>query len=274
MVDNKAQRVGKAVPTAAGAAAGIRVVRSAVADAPAQARGLVDELNERLAPALSTAREHLAPVLVDARERIGGTVDERVVPALHDAGERLAPVLATARVRATETARDVGGRLVDRAEPYAHEAARRGGNALEALKGSEVAPVKKRRRFRSLLVVAGLGGLAYAAWKALAGPKDDPWTDSPGTGGLGDTIGRVQQAAAGVADTVKSRVAGGADPADDGSPSAEEGAFVSDLGTFATDGPDAEPVVVEVVDPVNPVPLDGVIDPDADPVVTEPTEDH
>lgn len=267
MVSNKAQKAGKAVPTAAGAAAGIKVVKAAVSDAPAQARGLVDELNERLVPALHTAREHLTPVLVDARGRIGDTVDERVVPALHDAGERLAPVLATARVKAS----DVGGRLVDRAEPYAHEAARRGGNALEALRGSDVAPVKKKHRFRSLLVVAGLGGLAYAAWKALAGPKDDPWTDSTGTGGLADTVGKVKQTASGVADTVKSKVSGGADPSDDGSPSAEEGAFVSDLGTFATDSPDAEQViVVEVVEPVNPVPLDGVVDP----VVTEPTEDR
>jgi hypothetical protein len=278
VVSKKARKTVKGVPAAVGAAAGVKSVKAAVSDAPAQARVLVDELNERLVPALHSAREHLTPVLADARGRIGDTVDERVVPALHDAGERLAPVLASAKVRAGETARDVGSRLADRAEPYAHEAARRGGNALEALKGTDVVTPSKKRGgfFGKFLLVGALGGLAFAAWRALAGPKDDPWTDSAGTGstgGLADKVtakagglaDKVKDTASGVAGTVKSKVAGGTDATDDGSPSAEENAYVSDLGTFATPGMDEPVVVVEVVEEVNPIPLDGV---------TESTEDH
>jgi hypothetical protein len=81
-------------------------------------------------------------------------------------------------------------------------------------------------------------------------------------GGLAD---KVKDTASGVAGTVKSKVAGGTDATDDGSPSAEENAYVSDLGTFATPGVDEPVVVVEVVEEVNPIPLDGV---------TESTEDH
>ena len=152
-------------------------------------------LTDTLAPHVETAREKAGPVLADARDKGGAYLADardKAGPLLADARDKAAPVLADARDKAAPLLADAR----DKAAPYVSDAKdkltsdvlpvvtaalaavdeatadtraetkKRGKAVAAALKGEVEAPEKKHR-VRSLLVVLGLGGIAFAVVKRL-----------------------------------------------------------------------------------------------------------
>lgn len=148
----------------------------------------VEHAREKAAPVLADAKAKAAPVLADARSK--------AAPVLADARDKATPYLSDARDKATpylSEARDMAAPVLDRftsevlpvltaalaAIDSATEDARtvtkeRGKAVAAALKGEDPEPVKKRRG-RRLLVILGLGGVAFALAKKLG--KRQPTTN-------------------------------------------------------------------------------------------------
>ena len=118
-----------------------------------------------LAPHVENARDKAGPVLADARDKAG--------PVLADARDKAAPLVADAKDKITSDvlpAVVAALAAVDSATEDARaESLRRGTAVVAALKGEIEAPRKKRRRLPALLVVLGLGGIAFAVVKLLGG---------------------------------------------------------------------------------------------------------
>jgi vacuolar-type H+-ATPase subunit H len=115
-------------------------------------RDQANDLADRLAPHVETARAKAGPVIADARDKAG--------PVIADARDRFTqevlPVLTAAVAAASEATEDVRG-----------DAAKRGRAAVAALKG-QVDPPKQKHRVRKLLMLLGLGGIVAFVVKKMS----------------------------------------------------------------------------------------------------------
>jgi hypothetical protein len=192
-----------------------------------KAAAVLAEAREKAAPALADARERTAPLLADARDR--------TAPLLADARDKAAPVVSDARDRFTRDVLPVVtaalASLDEATEDVRAEGKKRGKAVVAAARGDIEAPEKKHR-LRTLLVVLGLGGIAYVASKAMGRRQPTtnwqssytpPPTPTPGAGGGpvagGGTAGAAGAAGAHRAETADDEAA--SDPAEAASDAAD-----------------------------------------------------
>jgi vacuolar-type H+-ATPase subunit H len=153
-----------------------------------QLREQASDLAGTLAPHVENARDKAVPVLTDARDRAVPVLTEardRAVPVLHDARDKAAPYVADARDKAAPYVSDARDRfsetvlpvltaaltsVEEATEDVRGETKKRGKAVAAALKGEIEVPQKKHRG-RKLLVLLGLGGLGYAAYKKFGGKQ-------------------------------------------------------------------------------------------------------
>ncbi len=125
-----------------------------------QATDLAGTAREKAGPVLTEARDRAVPVLADARDR--------AVPVLVDARDKAAPYVSDARDRFNDAVLPVLtaalASVEEATEDVRGETKKRGKAVAAALKGEVEAPEKKHRG-RTLLVLLGLSGLGYAAYK-------------------------------------------------------------------------------------------------------------
>jgi hypothetical protein len=119
---------------------------------------------EQVGPYVDEARERLAPYVEEAREQANKKWIPAAEHAAHEARDRLNDDVLPALAAATAAAGEASG-------PYRAEAKRRGAATVAALRGEVEAP-KKSHRLRNLLVLLGLGGIAFFVAKRLTGSDD------------------------------------------------------------------------------------------------------
>jgi vacuolar-type H+-ATPase subunit H len=136
-----------------------------------QATDLAGTAREKAGPVLTEARDRAVPVLADARDRaVPVLVDARdkAAPYVSDARDKAAPYVSDARDRFNEAVLPVLtaalASVEEATEDVRGETKKRGKAVAAALKGEVEAPEKKHRG-RTLLILLGLGGLGYAAFK-------------------------------------------------------------------------------------------------------------
>ncbi|QWZ07661.1 apolipoprotein A1/A4/E family protein [Nocardioides panacis] len=129
------------------------------------------DARDRAVPVLADARDKAAPVLADARAKAAPYVSEardKAAPYLSDAKGKAAPYVSDARDKFSDTILPVLTAALASVEEATEEARgeskRRGKAVAAALKGEIEAPQPKHRG-RKLLVLVGLGGIAFAAYK-------------------------------------------------------------------------------------------------------------
>ena len=128
-----------------------------------QMRRQAEDLAERLESQVESAREKAAPLVAEAREKASPAINDAKIKFSDDVLPVLTAALAAIN-EATEETRD--------------EAKRRGKATAAALKGEVEAP-KKKHRFRKLLVVLGLGGVAaVVARKVTEQRASNAWQSS------------------------------------------------------------------------------------------------
>ena len=138
-----------------------------------QLRDQANDLAGTLAPHVESARDKAAPVLADARVKAAPVLADardKAAPYVSDARDKAAPYVSDARDRLSTTVLPVitaALASVDEATEEARDETKRRGKAVAAaLKGDIEAPENKHRG-RKLLMLLGLGGLAFAAYKKL-----------------------------------------------------------------------------------------------------------
>jgi vacuolar-type H+-ATPase subunit H len=142
----------------------------------------VENARDKAVPVLADARDRAVPVLVEARDKALPVLVEardKAVPVLLDARDKAAPYVSDARDKAAPYVSDARDRFtttvlpvltaalasVDEAtEDVRDESLKRGKAAVAALKGEVEVPQKKHRG-RLVLILLGLAGIGYAAWK-------------------------------------------------------------------------------------------------------------
>ncbi|MGH3468965.1 MAG: DUF5324 family protein, partial [Thermocrispum sp.] len=124
---------------------------------------IADQAVERVAPVFDEAKERLAPYVEEARTHASDTW----IPAAHSAAHTAAD---TARSTYHDRVEPQVGAALTVSEPYRQEAKRRGTAALAAAKGEIEAPAKKTHKLRNLMLLLGLGGIAFAVVRYF---KDD-----------------------------------------------------------------------------------------------------
>jgi hypothetical protein len=185
----------RAVPAIAGAAAGAAAKAGpALTEVKARAVPVLVDAKDRAVPYLVDARDKAAPVLYQARDKAAPVVAsalDRTAPVRDKAG----PVLSDARDRfTTEVLPVVTSALaaLDSATEDARAETKKRGRALaRSLKAEVVPPPKKTHRLRNLLVVLGLGGVAFALSKRFGSKQtttdwQSSYTPPAGTGPVGD----------------------------------------------------------------------------------------
>ena len=174
---------------------------------PKNMRDHANQLADRLAPHVESARGKAAPVIADAKVKAAPLVAEareKTAPALNEARDRFThevlPVLTAAVAAANEATEDVR-----------EEARKRGLATAAALKGELDAPPEKKHRLRKLLMVLGLGGIvalvmkklsdrqATSAWQSSYQPKPPTSSTSTSTGPSAVDETPIATAAAGTA---------------------------------------------------------------------------
>ena len=149
-----------------------------------QLRDQASDLADALAPHVENARDKAGPLIADARDKAVPLLSEardKAAPYISEARDKAAPLLADARDKAAPVVSDARERFqkdvlpavaaalasIDEAtEDVRTEGKKRGKAVVAAAKGDIAAPEKKHR-VRNLLIVIGLGGIAYAATKAM-----------------------------------------------------------------------------------------------------------
>ena len=144
-----------------------------VENARDKAGPLIADARDKAVPLLSDARDKAAPYISEARDKAAPYISEardKAAPLLADARDKAAPVVSDARERfQKDVLPAVAAALasIDEAtEDVRTEGKKRGKAVVAAAKGDIAAPEKKHR-VRNLLIVIGLGGIAYAATKAM-----------------------------------------------------------------------------------------------------------
>ncbi|CAN5451175.1 hypothetical protein BH10ACT10_BH10ACT10_23970 [soil metagenome] len=136
-----------------------------------QASDLAGSARDKAGPVLTDARDRAVPVLTDARDRavpLMSDARDKAAPYVSDARDKAEPYVSDARDRFTDVVLPVLtaalASVEDATEDVRGETKKRGKAVAAALKGEVEAPEKKHRG-RALLVLLGLGGLGYAAYK-------------------------------------------------------------------------------------------------------------
>jgi vacuolar-type H+-ATPase subunit H len=155
----------------------------------------VESAREKAGPVLADARDKAGPVLADARDKGGAYLADardkaapyladardKAAPYLADARDKAAPVLSEARDKAAPYVSDAKDKFtsdvlpvvtaalaaVDEATEDARAETKKRGKAVAAALKGEVEAPEKKHRVRSLLIVLGLGGIAFAVAKRL-----------------------------------------------------------------------------------------------------------
>ncbi|MFZ5848585.1 MAG: hypothetical protein ACOYX5_14500, partial [Actinomycetota bacterium] len=160
-------------------------------------RDQAEEVMERLAPHVESAREKAAPVLADAKLR-AAEAREKAAPYVAEAKERTTPVVEGARTKFTTEVLPVITAAVAAAteatEEAREEAKKRGAATAAALKGEVEAP-KKSHKLRTFFLLLGLSGVvafiakkmsdreATTAWQSSYTPSPSGERSSSGTTG-------------------------------------------------------------------------------------------
>jgi hypothetical protein len=140
----------------------------------------MDDARARFSPVIGEVRGRIAPALDDARSR--------VVPALDDARGRLTPALEETRDRIGPALEDARHKLVPVAQQAVSSGKRQGRKAAVRLGLAE--EPKKRHKLRKLLLLLGIGGAGFFAYKKLFGTQDS-WTDAGTTSASASSAGQV-----------------------------------------------------------------------------------
>ena len=159
------------------AASKLAVSAAAAKGAAEVAKGRAQELQDRITPAVEDARDRLAPRVVEARERL--------TPVVDDAKGRLADLAETVATRLDDA-------LPDEATPA-------------VVKNASANSKSGSGWFKKLLVITGLGGLAFFVARRLKGDSSTPqWQSTaparptPGSGaGAAPTASEQAASAAG-----------------------------------------------------------------------------
>lgn len=110
-----------------------------------------------------------------AQKKAGPVVEQawdRVAPAVESAKDKLGP----AAVEAREMAEAAVVSAMIASEPYRKEAMKRGTAAWMALRGDLQAPSPKKRHWiRNILLIGGIGGSAFVAYKILRHGPASEW---------------------------------------------------------------------------------------------------
>jgi vacuolar-type H+-ATPase subunit H len=153
-----------------------------------QLRDQASDFAGTLAPHVENARDKAVPVLTDARDRAMPVLTQardKAVPVLHDARDKAAPYVADARDKAAPYVSDTRDKLsetvlpvltaalasVDEATEDVRDETRKRGKAVAAALKGEIEAPRKKHRGRTLLVLLGLGGLGFAAYKKFGGKQ-------------------------------------------------------------------------------------------------------
>lgn len=142
----------------------------------ASARG---DVRDRVGPAAGSARVSLGVALDDTRSRVGPALDDakqRIAPALVDARDKLAPALEETRDRIVPALEDARDKLIPVAQQAVVSSRLKGRRAAVKLGLAE--EEKTSHKLRNLLVLLGLGGAGFLAWKRFFG-ADDSWSEAP-----------------------------------------------------------------------------------------------
>jgi vacuolar-type H+-ATPase subunit H len=138
-------------------------------------RKQANDLADRLAPHVETAREKAAPLLADAREKAAPVLAEareKAAPVIAEAREKAAPAVTGAKERiATEVVPMLTAALAaatEATEEVRDETKKRGKATVAALKGEVEAPEKSKHRVRKFVLVLGVGGVIAAVAKKLS----------------------------------------------------------------------------------------------------------
>ena len=168
-----------------------------------QARKDIKKARKQMQPHIKQARKNMEPHLKEARKQVEPRVQharEVIQPYVDEATTRIGPYVEQAKESAEKTwipaAEEAAHKDQERfkddvvpavsaalataaaaSEPYREEARRRGAATLAAVKG-EVEPPKKSHKLRNLLVLLGLGGIAFFVAKRLTESEDSAWQTS------------------------------------------------------------------------------------------------
>lgn len=168
----------------------------------------VETARDKAAPALTEARDKVAPMLTEAREKAGpllAEVREKATPVLTEARGKAAPYAAEARDKFSETvlpALTAALASLDEATEEARAEALRRSKAVAAAVKGEVEVPEKKHRGRKLMVLLGLGGIAFAAYKKFGAKQPTTNWQSSYTPPPAPTPPPAGGPVAGAADTV------------------------------------------------------------------------
>lgn len=129
---------------------------------------IADQAVERVAPVFDEAKERLAPYVEEARTHASDTLLPAAQSAAHTAAD-------TARTTYHDRVEPQVGAALTASEPYRQEAKRRGTAALAAAKGEIEAPAKKSHKLRNLMLLLGLGGIAFAVVRYFKEDSAPSW---------------------------------------------------------------------------------------------------
>jgi len=146
----------------------VRNGRYLARDAGVRVGPVVAGLLATASPQVQLARKVAAPYLDQARDRASGVARD------------VAPVLVNARGRVVDELSPKVVEALAAAGPYRAEAVRRGTAAVAALRGEiEVPP--KTHRVRTTLILVGVAGAGYAAYRYLTGESSTSGWQTPST---------------------------------------------------------------------------------------------
>lgn len=146
-------------------------------------RAQADEVMERLAPHMESARERTEPMVKEAKLR-AAEAREKAAPYVHEMREKTNPHVEGARTKlATEVLPVLTAAVAaasEATEEVRDEAKKRGSATAAALKGELEAPQQKEsHKLRNFLILLGLGALiAFVAKKMSDREASTAWQSS------------------------------------------------------------------------------------------------
>lgn len=146
-------------------------------------RAQADEVMDRLAPHMESARERTEPMVKEAKLR-AAEAREKAAPYVHEMREKTHPHVEGARTKlATEVLPVLTAAVAaasEATEEVREEAKKRGSATAAALKGELGTPQKKEsHKFRNFLILLGLGGIiAFVAKKLSDREASTAWQSS------------------------------------------------------------------------------------------------
>jgi len=184
-----------------------------------------EDVRDRVSPVAGSARDSVGSVLDDTRTRLApviGEVKGRITPVIGDAKEKVAPAFGETRDRIAPVIEDARKALA----PVAQQAiagGRRGGRKAAIRLGLAEEP-KQGHKLRNLLVLLGLSGAGFLAYKKFFGGGEQ-WSDagesaSGGAHSAGATAATPADRSAGVEVTTQSPLSAEAESGNETAPTA------------------------------------------------------